>query len=280
MAAGPGGSLPTLGVIGTGSALSALARCRCRSSEPLDLIFFDPSGEDVAELARSSGTSVAVSADELVDRSDVIMVATEPGDTLATMEALAPRLPEGRIVVVSSAGVTLELLRTALGPGPALLRVVFDPIVSEGGLVALSPEPGTAVDAVERATRLLSRLGVVEVLSEDYLEAAKAVARSSVGLFALALEGLGDGAVEAGLPRDVARVFVSQTLLATALLLQGHAGSPADLKDQVASPGGTTIAGLAVLEDVGVRGVFLRAVEKAVMRAHEERDEDPSHVIE
>jgi pyrroline-5-carboxylate reductase len=94
------------------------------------------------------------------------------------------------------------------------------------------------------------------------------------------LEGLEDGAVKAGLPRDVARVFLRQTLLAAALLLYGHPGSPADLKDQVASPGGTTIAGLAVLEDLGVRGAFIRAVEAAVVRAREKRDEELSHVVE
>ena len=90
---------------------------------------------------------------------------------------------------------------------------------------------------------------------------AGAIEGSSPGLLAVALEGIEEGAVEAGLPRATARAFVRQTALGTALLLQNHQGSPADLKDQVASPGGTTIAGLAVLEDSGVRGAFIRAVE-------------------
>jgi pyrroline-5-carboxylate reductase len=78
----------------------------------------------------------------------------------------------------------------------------------------------------------------------------------------------------------VARSLARQTGLATALLLQDHPGSPADLKDQVASPGGTTIAGLAVLEGVGVRGAFMGAVEAAAVRAREARDADQSHVVE
>jgi pyrroline-5-carboxylate reductase len=83
----------------------------------------------------------------------------------------------------------------------------------------------------------------------------------SMGLLTVALEGIEDGAVVAGLPRITARAFIRQTLLTTALLLRDRGGSPADLKDQVASPAGTTIAGLAVLEDQAVRGAFIRAVE-------------------
>ncbi len=280
MAAGPGGSLPTLGVIGTGGVLLALARGRSRSSEPLHLVMLDPTGAYGAELVGSPGVSVVASVDELADRSDIILVSAEPEDTVAALETLASRLGKDGVVVVSSAGVTLELLRGALGPGPALLRVALDPAVPEGGLVALCPEPGTSEDSLERAAGPLRRLGAVELITEDHLEAAGVVASASVGFLALALEGLEDGAVNAGLPRDVARVFVRQTLLATALLLGAQAGSPADLKDQVASPGGTTIAGLAVLEDMGVRGAFLRAAEAAVTRAHEESDAHPSHVIE
>ncbi|OFW61031.1 MAG: hypothetical protein A2133_04480 [Actinobacteria bacterium RBG_16_64_13] len=100
----------------------------------------------------------------------------------------------------------------------------------------------------------------------DMTQVAAAAARSAVGFLTLALEGIEEGAVRAGLPRDAARAFVVQTALATALLLEKHEGSPADLKDQVASPGGTTIAGLAALEDRGVRAAGIRAVEQAAGR--------------
>jgi pyrroline-5-carboxylate reductase len=95
---------------------------------------------------------------------------------------------------------------------------------------------------------------------------AASIESASAGLLAVAFEGIEEGAVEAGLPQTTARAFVRQTALGTALLLDRHPGSPADLKDQVASPGGTTIAGLAVLEDRGVRGAFIRAVETAARR--------------
>jgi pyrroline-5-carboxylate reductase len=121
---------------------------------------------------------------------------------------------------------------------------------------------------------------VVEVLAEDTLDTVAAVTGSSMGFLALALEGVEEGAVSVGLPRPTARVFVRQTALAAALLLQSHAGSPADLKDQVASPGGSTIAGLAVLEDLGVRGAFIRAIEAAAEQSRRLWDLDCPPVIE
>ncbi len=88
--------------------------------------------------------------------------------------------------------------------------------------------------------------------------------RILAGLMTVALQGMEDGATNAGLPPGIARAFTRQTVLSTALLLEKTGGSPADLKDQVASPAGTTIAGLAVLEDHAVRGAFLRAAESAL----------------
>lgn len=103
---------------------------------------------------------------------------------------------------------------------------------------------------------------------------------TSVGLLSLALEGIEQGAVDAGLPRDTARAFVRQMVLTTAVLLQDPGRSPADLKDRVASPGGTTIAGLAVLEDHAVRGAFIRGVEMGSKRDGGPRDAEGSRVIE
>jgi pyrroline-5-carboxylate reductase len=150
---------------------------------------------------------------------------------------------------------------------------VLDLDGGEEDVLVVSPEADTAAEVVERATLALAGIGVVEVVPEDSLEAAWALVRTCRASLAAALAGLEDGAVRAGLPGDVSRSFSRQTGVATALLLQNDAGSPADLKDQVASPAGTTIAGLAVLEELGVRGVFIRAVQAAAGTG-EARDAD------
>jgi pyrroline-5-carboxylate reductase len=269
----------TLGVVGAEGALT-LARGRARSSQSVSLILFASSGFADAEGVGGTGSTVATSFRELATSSEVILVAPEPADILSTLADLAPHLGEDHVVVVASTGITLDRLRPVLGRGPALLRAVLGPDGMAGGVLAVSPEGGTGTEAVERAVRALAWMGLVEVLPEESLEAARALIEASKDCLVAALAGMEDGAVEAGLPRDVARSLARQTGLATALLLQDHPGSPADLKDQVASPGGTTIAGLAVLEGVGVRGAFMGAVEAAAVRAREARDADQSHVVE
>jgi pyrroline-5-carboxylate reductase len=137
------------------------------------------------------------------------------------------------------------------------------------GVVALAAEDDADAAATGELLSLFSCLGSSEVLSERYFDAVTAVSGSGPAFLAVVLEALEDGAVRSGLPRDVARVFVRQTAMGTARMLMGTPGSAADLKDRVSSPGGTTMAGLAVLEDQGVRGALLRAVEAATERGRQ-----------
>jgi pyrroline-5-carboxylate reductase len=288
----------TVGVVGTGDAGSALVRGWLRSCAPQVQVFVHEitgtstadltegrAGQSVKELvedvALREGVPIAASFRELAARCDVILASVETRDALAVLEALRPDLSADKIVLSSAAGIGLDRLRAALGPGPALFRIACNRGVELGeGVVVLSAEPGTPDAVVERTKTLFAGLGVVELLPEDSFDAAAAVAGSSITLLGVALEGVEDGAVKAGLPRQTARAFVRQTALATALLLQSHPGSPADLKDQVASPGGTTIAGLAVLEDLGVRGAFMRAVRHSAERDRHGEDADRSPVVE
>jgi pyrroline-5-carboxylate reductase len=205
----------------------------------------------------------------------------EAADPRAALECLRHGAGSETAIVWVGRGPALSQLRDALGPGPALFRAIAGAGAEDRkGLTVLCPEAGAPTASLITVARLLERIGTVEVVPEDMVDAAIAVTSSSVGFLALAMEGIEDGAVEAGLPRDAARAFVRQTALTTALLLQAHPGSPADLKDQVASPGGTTIAGLAALEDRAVRGAYIRAVEQASGKDRTSRDVGGSPVIE
>ena len=264
----------TVGVVGVGSMGSAMVRGWLRASDvPVDLLVYDAAEDRTRNLGQASGVTVATSLEALAKRSDVIVVAVKPKDIAAVLRSLKPIVNARKTIVSTAAGVTLASLRTELGSGAALFRVMPNLGVELGeGVLALSPEPGTALEATESLAHLLNPMGVVEVLSEEMLDAVTAVSGSSIAFFALALEGMEDGAVKVGMPRATGRAFVRQTALAAALLLRGYQGSAADIKDRVASPGGTTIAGLAVLEDQGVRGAFMQAIEAAAERSRDLRE--------
>ena len=233
----------------------------------------------------SGGPEVVVSppasVEELAGTASVIILAVADERLPGTMTALRSLAAAQAAVVSTSCVVPLEVLRTLAGAGPTLFRAVISPGCDPGeAVVALAPEPGTPAEAVELVTRALGALGTVEIVAEDALDAVAALVFGSAGFLAEALQGLEEGAVRDGLPRDTARAFAHQTGLATALLLRDHPGSPADLKDQVASPGGTTIAALATLEDAGVRGAYIRAVQRTAVEIRRRRDAARSGVIE
>jgi pyrroline-5-carboxylate reductase len=218
---------------------------------------------------------------EVAKRSSLIILELSADELGAMLPSLGASVSPGAAVVSTNAAASLELMRFLVGPGPALFRAVV-PLGTEPGegVAALVPEPGTAAEPIERVRGALEWIGLVELVSEETLDAVAALALGGAAFMCKAVEGLEEGAVHAGLPRETARSFTRQTALATALLLREHSGSPADLKDQVASPGGTTIAALATLEDAGVRGAFIRAVQRSAAGIRGRRDAARPGVIE
>ena len=219
---------------------------------------------------------------EEVGRRAGIVILEAGGETLrADLAVLQPLIGVGGVLVSTAPSVSFDVLRSFAGPQVTLLRAVI-PVGSERGegVVALAAEVDTNPQTVELVKAVFSGLGTVEIVSEEALDAVAALALGGAAFLCEALQGLEDGAVRDGLPRDTARAFVQHTALATALLLRDHAGSPADLKDQVASPGGTTIAAIASLEDAGVRGAYLRAVQRTAVEVRGRRDAARMAVVE
>jgi pyrroline-5-carboxylate reductase len=210
-----------------------------------------------------------------------LVVLDLPDDGLPeALAAVRAGTAEGAVLSLSPTA-PFAVLRALAGPGRTLFRAVVPLGTKPGeGVAALAAEPGTPADAVETVKTALAWTGIVEVVAEDALDAVAALALGGASFLCEALQGMEEGAVRDGLPRDTARAFAHQTALATALLLQSHPGSPADLKDQVASPSGTTIAALASLEDAGVRGAYLRAVQRTAVEVRRRLDSACTAMIE
>lgn len=269
----------TIGVIGAGNMGAALIRGWLRSADPeISLVVYDVAHDRVQELACEECVTPASSIEEVISLSRLLVVVVKPKDMNAVFAQMRPALTKDKIVVSSAAGITLDSIRDGVGPEPAVFRLMPNLGVEMGeGVLALSTESRTEQRTIDEVVALLEALGVVELLGEEMFDAVTAASGSSIAFLALALEGMEDGAVKVGMPRATARAFVRQTALGTALLLQRYAGSAADIKDQVSSPGGTTIAGLAVLEDMAVRAAFLRAIEAATERSRGMRNPGTSH---
>lgn len=231
---------------------------------PADLAVVEPllsRREQLAEMF--AGVTVT---DELPECASAVL-AVKPPD----VPAVAARATDAgaRRVLSVAAGVTTATIRAATGPDVAVLRTMPNtPALVGQGVSALSGAPGTSDGDLEWAESVLRGVGLVVRVDESQLDAVTGLTGSGPAYVFLVAEALTDAGVLSGLPRPTVEQMVAQLLVGSAALLSER-GDPAGLRAMVTSPGGTTAAGVRVLEDHAVRAAFIDAVQAATERSRE-----------
>ncbi len=255
-----------VGVVGAGAMGTALAAGLLRGRPDLreGLCFADvhaPAAELAATEIGGRACPVAEAA-----AADLVVLAVKPKDADAALAALRPAMRPGAVLLSVVLGLTAGRLAAALPEGVAAARTMPNLAVRQGaGLIVLAAGSVPA-DVETRVRALLLPLGTVVDLPESLFPAATALAGSGPGLLAVVAEGLEEGAVACGLSRPAAREMVHAVLAGTASLL-ADGSDPAALRQRVSSPGGSTIAGVAVLERGAVRAHVADAVRAAAASA-------------
>ena len=264
-----------IGFIGTGNMGGALARAVGRTSH--ELLLTDRFADKAAALAEGIGASArACSAAEVIRESDMIFLGVKP----QMLEELAGELAadlaarEGHVCFISmAAGVSIaavESLFAARVADASLIRIMPNTPVAVGeGTVLYSL--GATVTEADRALFLdiLSHAGILEEIPERLIDAGSAVSGCGPAFVCLFIEALADGGVRCGMQSDKALRLAVSTVKGTAALIEASGQHPGALKDAVCSPGGTTIEGVAVLEDKGFRSAAMEAVTAAYRRTLE-----------
>jgi len=177
---------------------------------------------------------------------------------------------DGKLLISIAAGLPTRTLRAQLGRPARLIRVMPNtPALVLEGVTAIARAEGLETGDLETAQELFGAVGRVVVLEEDALDAVTGLSGSGPAYVAIVIESLADGGVKMGLDRATAMTLAAQTVLGSAKLILETGTHPGQLKDMVASPGGTTIAGISALEEGGVRRTFISAVERATLRSRE-----------
>jgi len=202
--------------------------------------------------------------------SDVLVLAVKPQVMPAVLADLRPALGANHLVVSIAAGVTLQALSQGLGEKTRLVRAMPNtPCLVGASASAYSPGATTTAEDVELVGKLFGAVGVAFRVAEPLLDAVTGLSGSGPAFAYVFIEALADGGVKCGLPREVALALAAQTVLGSAKMVLETEQHPGTLKDAVASPGGTTIAGLHALERAGLRAAAMDAVEAATERARE-----------
>lgn len=205
---------------------------------------------------------------EAVQTAEIVILAVKP-DGLSEVAASDRTVWPQRLTISVAAGVSLAKLQ-ALFASARVVRVMPNTpsLVGEGASAFCCAADVTDEDAAT-VQRILQSLGFVARVSESQMDAVTGLSGSGPAYIFVIIEALADGGVSAGLPRPLALQLATQTVLGAAKMVMETGEHPAVLKDAVASPGGTTIAGLSSLEQNGVRRAMIQAVQEAARRSRE-----------
>jgi pyrroline-5-carboxylate reductase len=243
-----------IGFVGSGSMAAAIARGL--AGEVDGMLFSDSGSGRAAALAEELGGE-ALSNQGVAERADVVVLAVKP----AALGAVAPSIGAAREVVSVLAATPLERLRAALPDARILRTMPTGGVVGGRGVFCAA---GAASPEVRATLAKIAR--VVEIEEKDF-DGATAVMGCAPAYLALAVEAIGDAGADDGLDRELARELIVETAAGTAELLRLR--HPADVRRAVASPGGSTEAGLKELDRLGARAAFVAAVDGSLRRMRE-----------
>lgn len=261
-----------VGFLGAGQMATALAKGWAAAGllDTTKSLAADPYPAARARFTADTGVKAVESNADVVRGCETLFLAVKPQILPAVLAELRPLLTPKHLVVSIAAGVTLSQLADALGSSTRLVRVMPNTPALVGACAAgFSAGSAATKDDVELVGKLLNAVGTAFPVPEHQLDAVTGLSGSGPAFVYVLIEALADGGVRVGLPREVALKLAAQTVFGAAKMVLETGTHPAALKDAVASPGGTTIAGLHALERAAFRAAAIDAVEAAAKRAEE-----------
>ena len=261
-----------LAVLGAGKMGGALVRGWVAAGVLAgpNIRLFDTHRAAAEVVAAETGAMVAETDAEASEDADLLLVSVKPHIVLKSLNALKTVLPPHCLVLSVSPGILLTHLEEAVASGTPVIRTMPNtPALVGVGATAFCRGTHATDTHAATARTLFEAVGRVVEVEERLMDAATGLSGSGPAYIYLIIEALADGGVRAGLPRDVAQTLAAQTALGAAKMVLETGEHTAVLKDAVTTPGGTTITGLAVLEEAGLRGTLMKAVHAAAERARE-----------
>jgi len=254
----------SIAIVGIGTMGRAIASGMVNAGvvDARQLTLADRDGEAAQDLAtRLAGARPASNNAAACRDADIVLLCVKPNDVARAMQDLGA-LPTRTLLVSIAAGVTLSMLEALAGEHRPVIRAMPNtPCLIGQGHTVLSAGRAVTAEHLESVTHIFRALGSCQVLAEKHLDAVTALSASGPAFVYVMIEALAAGGLACGLPRDVSTFMAARTALGAAAMVLNTGAHPAELRDQVSSPGGCTIAGLLALEDGGFRSVVSRAVE-------------------
>lgn len=271
-----------IGFIGAGAMAEALIRGLLKAgSVPKDLMASDIQPERLAAVRDLFSIQTGENNQQILDASDVVVIAVKPQNLESALAGLnrdpaaakAANGPNRPLIISIAAGIPLAKLENLLPPNLPVIRAMPNtPAMIGYGATAICLGQLADLGHEVQARSIFEAVGIVFTVPEAQMDAVTGLSGSGPAYGYVIIEALADAGVRAGLPRAIALGLAAQTMTGAAKMVLETGLHPGVLKDQVTSPGGTTIAGLHALEVGGLRGTLINAVMAATNRSQELRN--------
>ena len=258
-----------VGFIGSGNMAIAIMQGIISSgfAKAQEIIMSDKS-DAALEKAKAAGTEVTTDNIKVAEQSAILILAVKPHFYSSVISEIAKVIPKETIVVTIAPGQTLEKLSSELVANTKIVRCMPNtPAMVCEGMTAACKNDNVTQTEFENVLTMLRSFGKAEAVDEGMMNAVIAVSGSAPAYVYMFIEAMADAAVMAGMPRKQAYQFAAQAVYGSAKMVLETGIHPGELKDMVCSPGGTTIEAVRVLEQKGMRGAVISAMEECVKKS-------------
>jgi pyrroline-5-carboxylate reductase len=265
-----------LGFIGGGNMTEALLKGLLASSSvgPKDILVSDLLSDRLEYLNKEYKVKITDDSRKLVQKSDILILAVKPQVVGKVLESISDVVDKHKIIISVAAGISINFIEDILDrEGKNKISVIrtmpnTPALVQEGATAICGGGHSSKLD-IKIAHHIFKAIGQTVAIEETHMDAVTGLSGSGPAYIFMIIEALSDAGVKVGLSREVSNILTIQTILGSAKLARDGGKHPGELKDMVTSPGGTTISGLHMLEEGGVRTALMNAVESATQRSRE-----------
>ncbi len=261
-----------LGIIGAGNMGSSILKGVTSSNFLVneDITIFDLNKEKVDELVKKYGIKKAKSENEIAKESNILILSVKPNIVPKVLEKIKGDLTEKTIILSIAAGINIKFIENIVGTDKKIIRTMPNtPAQVMEGMTAVSFNQNIQENEKKIIFKLLDSFGKSIEIEEKLMHVYTGISGSLPAYVYMFMEALADGGVLEGMPRNKAYEIIAQTVLGSAKMMLETGKHPGVLKDEVTSPGGTTIAALKVLEDGKFRGTVMEAVKACTEKSKE-----------
>ena len=249
--------------IGTGSMGGAIMRAVCKKGDAWNVTVTSKNPEHAKVFSEETGCKSFEKNSDAVKDAKYVFIGVKPFMVETVLKEIAPALSKDAVVISMAAGMSIEKLE-GFARGVRFVRIMPNVPAQIGqAMTALSCNANITEEELAEAKAILEAAGKVEQVPEKLMDCVTAVSGSGPAFVFMFIEALADAAVKCGMPRSQAYIYAAQTVKGSAELVLESGKHPAVLKDSVCSPGGTTIDGVAALENKGLRDAVISAVVAA-----------------